>query len=161
MMLSLPLSFIEWACKQAVYPPFLLLIHSAIIPHPSPLILLTPLPLLHSVSQVRQMGISVFLRLTQSLGVRRAAEYAPWSIALGWLQRMQVRQGLLQPSRNIMNAFDYAKSFTVQWNSFEGGPVYGGIATARLLYKVMIAVRRWRWLWGLMTTTDDDDDGAG
>ena len=34
----------------------------------------------------------MFLRLARSLGARRAPEYAPWYVALGRLQRMQVRR---------------------------------------------------------------------
>jgi hypothetical protein len=34
--------------------------------------------------------MTTFLRLTQSLGRRGVLEYAPWSIALDWLQRMEV-----------------------------------------------------------------------
>lgn len=37
---------------------------------------------------VRHLDMHVFLRLTKSLGRRRAAEYAPWSVALDRLRRM-------------------------------------------------------------------------
>lgn len=44
-----------------------------------------------ALSLSRQLGPSVFLRLTQSLGARRVPEYAPWRVALTKLQRMRVR----------------------------------------------------------------------
>lgn len=44
----------------------------------------------YALSIVRQLNITVFLDLTTALGARGAAEYSPWSVALGWLQRMQV-----------------------------------------------------------------------
>eukprot|EP00879_Flechtneria_rotunda_P033023 GHRR01036539.1.p1 GENE.GHRR01036539.1~~GHRR01036539.1.p1 ORF type:complete len:804 (+),score=310.33 GHRR01036539.1:678-3089(+) len=42
----------------------------------------------YSLSLARQLNITVFFQLTFGLGSRLAAEHAPWSIGLGWLQRM-------------------------------------------------------------------------
>lgn len=42
----------------------------------------------YHLSYVRQLNITIFLDLVKALGTRARPELPPWSIALGWLQRM-------------------------------------------------------------------------
>jgi hypothetical protein len=42
----------------------------------------------YSLSHVRQLNVTIFLELIKALGTRSRPELPPWSVALGWLQRM-------------------------------------------------------------------------
>ncbi|KAF8056455.1 aminopeptidase M1-D [Scenedesmus sp. PABB004] len=42
----------------------------------------------YALSRVRQLSVTVFLELSAALGARLAPEHTPWSVGLGWLQRM-------------------------------------------------------------------------